>query len=134
MKPAFTFFLFIVFLLTDGNNPAHAGASLFKSQVSGQTSIKKIQQAGAEINQQVTLQSNNSGSEKQKDLVVFVADEDVSEDIMKRYNPQTIRFAQVFYAFILSYPGSMTGNCLSLYTLPFFSSACKYIEQRSLRI
>ncbi|MCY7422005.1 MAG: hypothetical protein LH478_09725 [Chitinophagaceae bacterium] len=135
MKSTFTFFLLIVFLLTGGNEKAHAGASMVKNQVSGQTSIKKIQQAGSEINQQAILQSNNSGSEKQKDLVVFVEDkDDEKDDLIRKSNSQTISISTFFYAFVSSYSGNNPADRISTYNLPAFSGSCLYLEQRSLRI
>lgn len=135
MKPAFTFFLLIVFLLTGGNHPAHAGASLVKNQVPGQTSIKENQREVSEINKQTILQSDTSDSQNQKDLLDLVADEDdEQDDISRKSFSQSIGFTAFFYAFISNYTGSNIDCCNHAYELPFYHGSCKYIEHRSLRI
>ena len=135
MKSAFIFFLLIVFLLTGGNHPAHAGFSLVKSQVSGQASIKTLQQPGSENNQQSIFQSNNSSSEKQNDLLVLVADEDDEQEYISRKSfSHSIGVTAFFYAFILNATGNNTNCCSYAFTHPCFARSCKYLEQRSLRI
>ena len=135
MKPAFTFFLLIVFLLTGGNHVVHARATLVKSHASGQSSSKTIQQSNSEINQPAIIQSNNSSSEKQNDLLVLVADEDDEQDYISRKScSHLIGFTAFFYAFILNATGNNTNCCSYAFTHPCFARSCKYLEQRSLRI
>lgn len=135
MKPVSTFFLIVVFLLTGANVLVHASASFSNNNCSGTPGIKKILESAKENNKQDFLQSNNTGSGEQNDILFFVADKDEEQhDITRRVMSQTIPLTSFFYAFILNYSGNSTTDPHSFYKLPFFTGACKYIKQRSLRI
>ena len=135
MKPAFTFFLLVVFLLTGGNKLANDGISFSNSNISGTHEIKKIPGAATRNNKQDFLQLNKAGSGEQNDNPFFVADkDDENEDNTRRYITQTVVLIPFLYAYILNYSGNPANYRNSFYKLPYFTGACKYIEQRSLRI
>lgn len=132
MKPILTFFLLIVFLLTEGKQLAHAGASPHDCKVSG---IKKLQEIAVQRDHQNSLRAANTNSQHQEELLTLVADEDDEQDDISRKNfSQSIGFTAFFYAFISNYSGNNTIDRHCFYTLPFYAASCKYIEQRSIRI
>ena len=133
-KPAFTFFLLIVFLLTGENQSVHASASMVKSQVSDNASIKNILQSEESFNQQAIFQSNGSGTEKQNDPIVFVADEDENENVTRKSTSQSVSIVTCFYSIVASNNRNNSANTFAAYKLPSFSGSCIYIEQCSLRI
>ncbi len=134
MKHVVILFLFLCFHLVGGSDCAHASARNEKVCFLPVRDLEKTHQVeSATANHDSLLTVNTSLSGENRNLI-SVEDEDENEDIIKKHISQDRYFLAFCYAFVSDSRFSFLAERLPSCKHLSYTSSCKYIVQRALRI
>ena len=133
MKHVVLLFLFVCLKIAGGYSCAHA--SLHKNVIS--------HSPHGTISSQCTVDTKVSKEHyrlaecidigEEDSIVIGVEDEDESEDIIKRHS-SLVRYSLAFNYIFIAGSHNLITQRIPYCKYPFYSSSCKYIVQRALRI
>jgi hypothetical protein len=134
MKNVVLFFLFLCVHLVGGYHYAHASARNEKVSLSPARDQEKTHQVeSATTNHDYLIIANTSLSGENPNLI-SIEDEDENEDIIKKHVSEARYLLAFCYAFILNSHFSFLAEPLPSCNHLSYTSSCKYIVQRALRI
>lgn len=134
MKNVVILFLFLCVNLADAFHYVHAGVHNERNCSAPMRDLeKKHQVEGATKYHDYFLTVNTSSSGNDSNLVA-IEDEDDNEDIIKKHVSQVRYFLPFCYAFVLNSRFSFLEKRLPSGRHLSYTSFCKYILQRALRI